>query len=735
MPRTVVVELGIQGSQATDFRVTSVEIDEGLSRPFSVRVVAICATPPVVDDALGQPGSLVVHVDDEPRGWFGVLAGLEVEAMHSQLWHVRATLVPHLALLDLGRDHRAFQEKSVKDVAQTVLEAGGCKVDLSRLGARYEPRKWIVQWGESDLDFVSRICADEGIGLAVWNDAAARLDQVVLFDDATQLPATGKTLIDRAASAGRLDSAVEPEIARRTGSDAVMLRDYDLEHPGQELRAQASAPKSTGREVYVHPGGWGVADGQGRGDRLAKVVLERLRAEAATLHTTTDCPWLEPGRRFELASHPRPDGNTDWLVVSVSHRFYTPAGQAAAITYENHVVCVPKTVKWRPARRPAPKIGGAQNAFVTAPSGQEQHSEQFGRVKVRFPWDRSGITDDKSSTWLRVGQLPLSGSMVLPREGFEVLVDFEQGDLERPMVAGHLYNGEQGPPYALPGAATRGSIQSATLSGGPGANELRFEDAAGAEEIFINASHDHVQSVENDAEVRVLNNETITIGANSSLSVGTDLLVKIVADRSVTVAAAMNVNVDGRFSEGAGGSHSLSVGGMRKVQVGGDWSESTKGTLSRDVGALQSVTAIKGIARKTAGSSTQTVGGAWLEMTAASRSLSVSTLFTETIGALKLIKASNVSVACKGAYSMQAAVENVKCGGNRTDGAKGAVAITGGAMKVDAGDVNIEAKSKLVLRGGACTITLESSGKVHIKAPTIKLKGSKDLTQIQHKSN
>src|SRR5690606_27271728 len=188
-------------------------------------------------------------------------------------------------------------------------------------------------------------------------------------------------------------------------------------------------------------------------------------------------------------------------------------------------------------------------AFVTGSAGAELHGSERGQSKVRFVWDRSGITDDLSSTWLRVGQFALPGSMVMPRVGFEVLVDFEMGDHDRPMVAGHLYNAEAMPPYALPDEAVKASIQTNTTDGGAGANELRFDDTAGSEELFINASYDQTTDVENDSTTNIQANETVSIGADHSF------------------------RVTGRYISSVGGTRALSVGGNQTLATTSDYDD------------------------------------------------------------------------------------------------------------------------------------------------------------------
>src|SRR5678815_3035046 len=290
------------------------------------------------------------------------------------------------------------------------------------------------------------------------------------------------TLYDR--TAGHLAEVVREAVwdvrARRAvASDAVVTKDYDLRRPRTDLTAKKEADGARGREVYLHPGGF-LEEAEGK--RRARARLEELRRGAFVFEGKTSCPRLQAGRSFSLQSTPHAVASIDHLAVRVRHRVVTEGeGDDRIHLYENAFSSIPADVPWRPARREKPVVRGPQLAVGTAPSGEEIHCDDYGRVKVRFLWDQDGPKDDKSSTWLRVGQLALGGALVLPRQGFEVLVDFEQGDPDRPFVAGHLYNGEAMPPYELPGDKTRSTFQSATTSRVATPNAARDQATAEAE--------------------------------------------------------------------------------------------------------------------------------------------------------------------------------------------------------------------------------------------------------------
>lgn len=722
--------LSIDGGDEDLHDVLRFEIQEGVSEGCRGWVDLYTAEAVDSGELPGKPFRLRVLVDDtEPgRCFHGIIYAASVEAFQPGDFRVRLEVGSRLHLLELGQEVRLFQQKSAREVVEQVLK----QADISAASQSWtlsDPpptRDAITQYNESDLDLVKRLLAEEGIAFAVRSDDDA--EKVVFFDGPEGLePIPGEALLQDWVNV-RPDARAVLQVQERHAAtpDAVMVRDYDPEHPAVDLSHREEAEGARGREVYVHPGRFEELED---GKRLAKRTLERLRALRVLREGTSDCPFLEPGRTFDLQGHSRLELNGQQCLLSVVHRGGSrgEAGKATADRYESTFRAIPLEHPFRPEAPPERPAPGVEVAFVTGASGQELHGSERGEVKVRFPWDRSGVTDDRSSPWLRVGQLALGGSMIVPRVGFEVLVDREKGDRDRPLVTGHLYNGESPVPYALPDHATRSSIQTATTGGGPGANELRFEDSAGGEEIFLNASHDLTMSVEHDSSFRVKVDESAEVGGNRTFSVGANESLKVGGNRTLEVGANQNLNVGGDLSDSVGGSSQVQVGGTRKLTVGGDFTENTKGALERSVGGLQSVTGLANYERKVAGSVKTSVGAAWLEASAASRMTTCGTARIETVGALKMVKAKTAAVSCGAAYAMTAAAEKVTCGGSRVDKAGAALAITaGGGLSVKAANINITGETKVVLRVGGSVVEVTPTG-VKIKSSKVVLKGVKKL--------
>lgn len=731
--------LTVDGAELSAWRVLRFELDEALSEGSRGFVELEAEEPVEAAELPGKPVRLAILLGDgmAERAFHGVIHAASLEAFQPERFRLRLEVGTKLHLLELGQDVRLFQNLSIPDIVKDVLKRAELSEDIQswHLEATYPKYDAITQYNESDYDFIRRLLSREGIAFAVRNDEAA--ETLVFLDNPGGLaPIEGETvLVDRATTTTAEDTVLSIRERHSAASDEVMVRDYDAKRPAVDLSHAEKAEGSRGREVYLHPGGFEeLADGK----RLAKRHVERLQVPTLLKEGTTDCPFLEPGRTVVLDGHTRVELNGELLLLSVVHRGGMRQGEGGVSeeTYENTFRAIPHDKPFRPELKPEPPTPGVEVAFVTGASGQELHGSEHGEVKVRFPWDRSGITDDHSSPWLRVGQLALGGSMIVPRVGFEVLVDRELGSRDRPLVTGHLYNGEAPPPYPLPDNATMSSIQTATTGGGPGANELRFEDTAGKEEIFLNASHDLTMSVEHDASWRVLVDEKAEVGSNRSMKIGANLTEQISSNRSLSVGANQSINVGADLNEGVGGSATVSIGAARNLTVGGDLSENTQGSLSRSVGGLQSLTGISGYQRKVVGAVKTTVGAAWLESVAMSRSTTCGTARVETVGALKMVKAKTVSVSCGAAYAMNAAAESVKVGGNRVDKAGAALAVTaGGGLSVKADNINITGESKVVLRIGGSLIEVTPTG-VKIKSSSIKLDGVKKLSsKLSHESN
>jgi len=427
-----------------------------------------------------------------------------------------------------------------------------------------------VQYLESDLDFIHRLLEQEGIHY--FFEHGADDSTLVFADDSPSAAAIeGDPLLPvrmKTDMTVEKDHALIPADTQRVRSGKFVYRDYNFEKPALDMTVEAEADADTDLEVYDYPGEYAEPD---EGTRLTQIRLEAEQVARKTLRVEAVCPRVVAGRHLSLGDIGDLDG--EYFILRCRHHFDDGGGEAPDLRVE--VELIEKDVPFRLFPfTPKPRIYGPQTATVVAPDGSEPettHTDAFGRCKVSFHWDRSGITDDRASCWMRVAQLQTSGSLILPRVDWEVIVEFLDGNPDRPIITGRLYNGRFMPLYKLPDGKTRTSLFSASSPGGGGSNEIRFEDKAGSEEIFVHAQHDQVMATANDKKTTVGNNLTSVVGSNSSLSVGNDQKVQITKGNANTITADQTVT----------------VGGNRKVEVNAVTGLTCKGSATTTVGGNQ----------------------------------------------------------------------------------------------------------------------------------------------------
>jgi len=505
---------------ATELHLLALEGQEGLSELFAFTVVVSTDEALAFDDVAGKPATLRIQVDeaDEPRFVHGLVSRIEhVEATRGGFAY-RLALVPKVWRLLHRAGARIFQDFTAAEVIGQVFDGAGlAKGDDYKLSltGTYGKREYCVQYRETDWDFACRLMEEEGIFYYFEQlDERARL---VLADAKEGLPDVGgvATLPYRPAR-GALDDAQHGHrvwrfsLAREARPGKVTLRDYDFKKPSLSLEAQKAAALEDHFEIYDYPGSY---DSPGSGTTRATVRLDELRALRTAGEGDSPAPQLLPGHCFTLADHTIDDLNRKYLVTRVEHHGVAPREvvdhdeEDTELPYTNHFEVIPQDVLFRPPRATRkPLIHGVQTAVVVGPAGEEIHTDEHGRIKVQFHWDRLGKNDDKSSCWIRVSQMWAGagwGALFLPRVGHEVVVTFLEGDPDRPLVVGSLYHGTNVPPYPLPAQKTKSTVLSNSSKGGEGWNELRFEDAKNSEEVFLRAQKDWNIVVKNDKTQKI----------------------------------------------------------------------------------------------------------------------------------------------------------------------------------------------------------------------------------------
>jgi type VI secretion system secreted protein VgrG len=405
----------------------------------------------------------------------------------------------------------------------------------------------------------------------------------------------------------------------RHTTTAVAIRDADWTTQGHVVEASQDGEDGLGRvrESYEHGEGRTLSissydEGARRYQQNDAARQKTVRHEAhgvdgVVASGISRVTGFTPGLTFELRGHPTVGVDGQYLLTRVVH--VNESLEDGADAYHNRFECIPIGVTYRPKRRTKkPRVASIQTAVVTGPSGEEIHVDEHGRVKVRFHWDRENPADDTSSCWIRCQQAWAGqgwGSWWVPRIGMEVIVQFVDGDPDRPMVTGCVYNGENGTPYSLPDEKTKSTIKSNSSPGGGGFNELRFEDRAGSEQIYAHAQKDYDEEILNDHTTSVGNNQTNTVSVDQTQEIGANQTETVHGNQVMTVDGNRTVHVKSNFDE--------TVDANETRLVNGTVTETIQGSETRTVNGGHTETINAGETRTVNGGQTQTVNGGQTE--------------------------------------------------------------------------------------------------------------------------
>lgn len=555
---------------------------ERISTPYRFVLRALSENPNIdMKGLLYKPVVVTILLEDNSeRHIHGNIKRMRLAEFNADyLAAYEIEVVPWLWFLTLFTDCRIFQNKSVKEIIEGVFTDRGFSDYEWKLQGSYPKRDYCVQYRETDFNFVSRLMEDEGIFYYFKHDQSAV--KLVLTDANQQLEPCPKKETARytPTTGGKLDEDTVFTLAQdfevHTGN--ARLTDYDFEKPSTDLAATATATGDQKGEFYDYPGGYFT---KADGDRYARIRLEEREARLNTIRGDSNCRGFVSGYKFTLEEHYRTDVNGEYLLTSVEHTARNTSYQSdrsdEAFYYGNRIEAIPADIPFRPQRlAQKPRIDGVQTAVVVGRAGEEIYTDQYGRVKVRFFWDREGKADENSSCWIRVAHAWAGkkwGSIYIPRIGQEVIVTFVEGDPDRPLITGRVYNQDQMPPYDLPGEQTKSTLKSMSSKGGGGFNELRFEDKKGDEQIFMHA--------EKDLDIRVKNNREEWIGANRSLIVTKDKYEKILENEH-------NHTVKDRI-EKIEGSHLLEIVTDQGIKITGDHSMTVTGNVVEKITGNQS---------------------------------------------------------------------------------------------------------------------------------------------------
>src|SRR2546426_3214813 len=548
--------------------------EEGVSSPFyftldllsenaSIDGKKLLRSPATVTLELAGGAKRVLH---------GLISRFVQLGRGEELTSFRAEFVPWLWLLSLSSDCKIFQNLSVLEIVEQVFKTQGFSDFQIKCTKSYAKREFCVQYRETHLNFVSRLMEEEGIFYFFEHSKDKHLLTLADANSAVK-PCPGQATARMAVTPGAWQeedvvTAFQHEDAVHT--EKVTLRDYDYLQPSLQLESSV-AGKGKG-EAYDYPGSFAKLDD---GERYARLYLEGHETWAQVVRGASTCRAFQSGTRFDLKEHYRADANQTYMLVSVRHAGSTDYGSTAAgaSQYHNSFVAIPFTVPFRPPRtNHRPVVRGSQTAVVVGKSGEEIWTDKHGRVKVQFHWDRNGKKNEDSSCWVRVATSWAGkswGFVQIPRMGQEVIVDFLEGDPDRPIITGRVYNAEQTPPYTLPGDQTQSGVKSRSSKGGgtDNFNEIRFEDMKGSEQVVVHAEKDMHVEVENDRSESVGHDESIEIKHDRTESVGNDENISIAGNRTESVDKDEQITIGGNRTESVTKDEKISVSGERKTSI------------------------------------------------------------------------------------------------------------------------------------------------------------------------
>ncbi len=566
--------------------VLGFKLFEGISSPFALHVSLVSEDEINFDEMVGKEALLTLLGEENDRHLHGVLRQFIQNGSKGRFYFYEAEVIPTLWLLSLEQDCRIFQNKKVEDIIKQVLQEGGITGDRFnfRLQGKYPEREYCVQYRETDLDFISRLCEEEGI---FYFFEHAKDKHVLVFGDSTVAYQTieGEEEITFNPAIGMVpgkEFVYAFAFSQKVFSGKMTRRDFNFEKPTLDLTSKEQDKSYQKLEVYDYPGRY-VEENRGKG--LTKVRLEESVTFKEKAEGKSASPRLTPGFKFKLIDHERKSFNQEYLLTEIRHEGQQPqaleelADPKEKFSYTNQFISIPSPVVFRPERKtPKPIIKGIQTAVVVGPKDEEIYTDKYGRIKVQFHWDREGKKDDKSSCWIRVASIFAGGqygAIFTPRIGQEVIVDFLEGDPDQPLITGRVYNADLMPPYTLPDEKTKSTIKTNSSIGGEGFNEIRFEDKKGEEQLFIHA--------EKDLDIRVKNDRRELVGNDRHLIVKRDLKEKIEFDKHVMVEKSEFREVKSDYNLKVGGKSAVEVTGSSSLKVTGNMIESFNANHSENV--------------------------------------------------------------------------------------------------------------------------------------------------------
>jgi len=591
--------------------IRTFQFNEELSAEFHASVEMLSTNFDIdPKDLLGKEVTIRLELMTGERYFHAVVTEFSFTGSTGTHATYQATLRPWTWVMGQKTDCRTFVNKTVPTIIKEIIKEAGVPAeyyDDGNLSDTYSTREFCVQYNESDTNFIFRLMYEEGISfffkhendkhvltVSDWNDD---FEPMGGYEVLQYFPETGQQRTEEHVYGWHLRNALTP------GAHATT--DYDFKVPRKDMMVSSKAPDghaNDDREVFQWPGGF---IERADGERFAKVRRELHQAGRARVVGTSNARGLSAGHLFNLINFPRADQNRAYLLLTVTHDFhatdYETGGEGGAPWYECRFTCSDPKLLYRPANTSMrPRIVGPQTAIVVGPKGEEIWTDEHGRIKVRFHWDRHSGGHSKSSNWIRVAQ-PWAGKgwggQHIPRIGQEVVIEFLEGDPDRPICTGAVYNGDNQYPFTLPENKTQSGIRSNSTKDGTGFNQFVFEDKKGEEYIHTVAEKDMVTDVKNDKHLNVGNNYVRTVHADEAteitgqrqLVVDKNEMVQVTQDRWVEVTGKQYFKIGPKLTFDCAGDILMQATNSITLQVGDSKIQITPGGITINGGQIDTI--------------------------------------------------------------------------------------------------------------------------------------------------
>ncbi len=571
------------------FLLTEFKGGEYISDLFEFQINVLSENLDVSPEKIIGKTATVTIQNQQKRKFNGYISSFSFgEIKADNLREYRLTMVPWLWFLSKTNNHRIFQEKNTKDIVSQVFNDLGFS-DFQFKADGGKKREYCVQHNESDLNFVSRLLEEDGIAYYFKHEENKHtlflVDKQNAYEDCAETDLEYSKGTQPETQINRWEHLYE----FRKGKWS--LNDYSFKEPTKNLIASTQSGSNFANNAKYEHYEYPTLYESSIGSDLVKIRMDAEEVPRDTVDASSDCSSFYAGGKFKLAKHATKSEKGGYIIVGIKHSAHDNSyfsGEEGSSGYSNDFACIPADVHFRPAlKHSKPYMRGPQSAMVVGPGGEEVYIDAFGRIKVQFIWDREGGNNENSSCYLRVAQAWAGnqwGSSFIPRIGHEVIVDFLDGDPDRPLVVGSVYNGKNKPVYS---SKTQSGIKTRSTKGGAASNcnELRFEDKMGSEQIFIHAEKNMDVEVENDATLTVDNDRTKTIKHDEISLIENDRtktvkhneMSVIENNRSKTVKNNETCIVESNREKNVNGHESETIGGNKSIAVGGDHAETIDG--------------------------------------------------------------------------------------------------------------------------------------------------------------